>query len=213
MATYGADFKRRVKYHGLTYTEIKNGSDLATIAAVSVAGLARELSGNNAIPGFRELVLTAVDCLQSIFVTDGQSLKDLNERLDIVAARHGKTEAQRIVVESLVREAGNLRGEIQSLGHPETAERLKSACGRDLHDGLVIAYADEYAMHHRSIVPSELPAFRDSWQKEASGRLSELMSSLFEHGRPERNLTRPRPDLAPVSSDSFEALTSIDLTR
>ena len=38
MATDGADFKRRVKYHGKTYTGIKNGSTL------EVAGLARKLA-------------------------------------------------------------------------------------------------------------------------------------------------------------------------
>ena len=91
MATDGAEFKRRVKYHGLTYTEIKNGSGIDVIADViadvSVAGLGRELGGDNALHGLRDLVLCAADCLQGIFARDDQSLRRLREhRVTQIAA-------------------------------------------------------------------------------------------------------------------------------
>ena len=40
-----------MKYHGRTYTEIKNGSDVATVALFGTAGLAREILGDNPISG------------------------------------------------------------------------------------------------------------------------------------------------------------------
>lgn len=214
MATDGAEFKRRVKYHGLTYTEIKIGSGIDVIADVSVAGLGRELGGDNALHGLRDLVLCAADCLQGIFARDDQSLlQDLTHRLSEVASRNRESESQRIAIESLVREAGRLR----SLGNPLDSsmivDRLLSACGRDLHDGLVIAYADQYAMQHRQLTPKQLPVFLDAWQRQASSRLDGLMLSIFESGRPAKEFLRPRPELVSVKSDSFVDLTTINLAQ
>ncbi len=67
MPTDGADFKRRVKYHGRTYTEIKTGADLDTVVQFSSAGLAREILGDNQIPAFKESILATVDCLLGLF--------------------------------------------------------------------------------------------------------------------------------------------------
>lgn len=73
MPTDGADFKRRVKYHGRTYIEIKNGSDIATATQFGTAGLAREILGDNPISGYRELVQATVDCLSGILPTQQQT--------------------------------------------------------------------------------------------------------------------------------------------
>ena len=70
MATAGAEFKRRVKFQGLTYTEIENGSGVDVSADVSVAGLGRELGGDHALHGLRDLALCAADGLQGIFARD-----------------------------------------------------------------------------------------------------------------------------------------------
>lgn len=211
MATDGAEFKRRVRYHGRSYTEIKNGSTLEVIADFSVAGLARELGGENPPHGFREIVLATVDCLQGIFVGDRQSLlQDLTNRLSQIAARNGESESQRIARESLVREAGAL-GEGRVLDSSTATDRLLSACGRDLHDASVIGYAEQYAMQHRDMTPNDLPEFRDAWQRQASPRLNELMRSIFDNGRPAKEFLRVCPELVSIKSDSIADLTSINL--
>jgi len=69
MSTDGADFKRRVKYHGRTYIEIKNGSDVVTVALFGTLGLAREILGDNQISGYRELIQATVDCLSGSLPT------------------------------------------------------------------------------------------------------------------------------------------------
>lgn len=212
MATDGADFKRRVKYHGKTYTEIAKGSTLEIVAGFSVAGLARELSGENPIFGFGEMVKTTVDCLQGIFGRDGQSLlQDLDCRLSQIAARSGESEAQRICMESLVRAAGALRGHGSVLDSPVITDQILAACGRDLHHALVISYADQYAMTHRNLSPQQLPDFLENWQGLASHRLTELMRSIYGAGRPAKEFLKPRPDLMPINSSSIADLTSVNL--
>jgi hypothetical protein len=212
MATDGADFKRRVKYHGRTYTEIKNGSDLETISDVSVAGLARELAGDNPLHGFKELVLATADCLQSVFARDSQTLLcDLSQRLSKITAGQACSEAQRIAVESLIRAAGALRQSAVVLDSQTVEAALLSTCGRDLHDAFVIGFAEQYAMEHRQLGSGDLPLFVEDWKRAASGRLNDLMVSIFKDGRPAKELLRPRPELARVQSDSLSDLTSINL--
>lgn len=212
MATDGAEFKRRVKYHGKTYTEIKKGSTLEVVAGFSVAGLARELAAENPLFGFREMVKTTVECLQGILARDGQSLlQDLNCRLSQIAARSGESEAQRICGESLVRAAGKLRGHDSVLDSSVITDQILAACGRDLHDALVIRYADQYAMTHRDLSPQQLPDFLESWQGQASPRLAELMHSIYQDGRPAKEFLRPRPELVTINSNSIADLTSVSL--
>jgi hypothetical protein len=212
MATDGADFKRRVKYHGKTYTEIKNGSALEVVAGFSVAGLARELAGENPILGFGEMVDATVDCLPGILARDGQSLlQDLKCRLDQIAARSGESEAQRICRESLVRVAGALRGHESVLDSVVISDKILIACGRDLHDSLVIGYADQYAMTHRNLTPQQLHDFLKSWQDLASPRLAELIHSIYQDGRPAKEFLRPRPELVSINSNSMADLTSVIL--
>lgn len=212
MATDGAEFKRRVKYHGRTYTEIKDGSTLEVIADFSVAGLARELGGENPIHGFREMVAATVDCLQGILASDRHSLlQDLRARLSQIADKSEVTESQRIAKDSLIREAGELRGSARVLDTSTVTDRLLSACGRDLHDALVIGYADQYAMQHRNLTPNDLREFVDDWQRQASPRLGELMCSIFDGGRPAKEFLRVRPELMPIKSDSIADLTSINI--
>jgi len=212
MATDGAEFKRRVKYHGRTYTEIKNGSDLEVIADFSVAGLARELSGDNPLQSFRELVMATADCLQGILARDGHSLlQDLTHRLSQISATSVGSESQRIAIESLVREAGEIRSLGSAADISMVVARLLSACGRDLHEALVIGYSDQYAMQHRELSPQQLRVFLDAWQRQASSRLDGLMLSIFEGGRPAKEFLRPRPELGYVKSDSIADLTSVKL--
>lgn len=212
MATDGAEFKRRVKYHGRTYTEIKNGSDMDVVADCSVAGLARELGGENPPQGFRDLVLATAECLQSILALDSQNLiQDLTHQLAHIAARNGETESQRIAKESLVREAGEIRKLGCALDPSMVVDRLLSACGRDLHHALVIDYTDQYVMQHRDLTQKELPVFLNAWQEQASPRLDGLMHSIFENGRPAKEFLRVRPELASINSDSIADLTSINL--
>lgn len=212
MATDGAEFKRRVKYHGKTYTEIKNGSTLEVVAGFSVAGLARELAGENQIFGFGEMVKATVDCLQGILARDGQSLlQDLNCRLAQIAARSGESEAQRICKESLVRAAGELRGHESVLDSSVITDQILAVCGRDLHDALVIRHADQYAMTHRDLSHQQLHDFLESWQDLASPRLAELMHSIYQDGRPAKEFLRPRPGLVPINSNSIADLTSVSL--
>lgn len=212
MATDGADFKRRVKYHGKTYTEIKKVSPLEVVAGSSVAGLARELAGENPICGFSEMVNATVDCLQGILARDGQSLlQDLKCRLDQIAARSGESEAQRICRESLVRVAGALRGHVDVLDSAVITDKILAVCGRDLHDALVIRHADQYAMTHRDLSHQQLNDFLKSWQNLASPRLAELMHSIYQDGRPAKEFLRPRPELAPINSNSIADLTSVSL--
>ena len=163
MATDGAEFKRRVKYHGKTYVELKKGSSLEVVAGFSVAGLARELAGENPIFGLSEMVKATVDCLQGILARDGQSLlQDLHCRLSQIAARSDESESQRICMESLVRAAGALRGNGSVLDSSVITDKILAACGRDLHDALVIRYADQYAMTHRGLIANQLPDFLDA---------------------------------------------------
>ncbi|MEO5916078.1 MAG: hypothetical protein ABIS50_17715 [Luteolibacter sp.] len=212
MATDGAEFKRRVKYHGRTYTAIKDGSTLEVIADFSVAGMARELSGENPLHGFREMLMATVDCLQGILARDGHSLhQDLTSRLSQIAAGCGDSKSQGIAKESLIREAGEFRGVGSNLDSSAITDRLLSACGRDLHEALVIGYADQYAMQHRSLSAKDLPAFLDEWQRQASPRLKELMRSIFEDGRPAKEFLRVRHELVSIKSDSFADLTSINI--
>ena len=212
MATDGAEFKRRVKYHGKTYVELKKGSSLEVVAGFSVAGLARELAGENPIFGLSEMVKATVDCLQGILARDGQSLlQDLHCRLSQIAARSDESESQRICMESLVRAAGALRGNGSVLDSSVITDKILAACGRDLHDALVIRYADQYAMTHRGLIAKQLPDFLESWQGQASPRLSELMHSIYEVGRPAKQFLRPRPELVPIDSNSIADLTSVIL--
>ena len=212
MATDGAEFKRRVKYHGKTYVELKKGSSLEVVAGFSVAGLARELAGENPIFGLSEMVKATVDCLQGILARDGQSLlQDLHCRLSQIAARSDESESQRICMESLVRAAGALRGNGSVLDSSVITDKILAVCGRNLHDALVIRYADQYAMTHRGLIANQLPDFLESWQGQASPRLAELMHSIYEDGRPAKEFLRPRQELVPIDSNSIADLTSVIL--
>jgi hypothetical protein len=212
MATDGAEFKRRVKYHGKTYTVIKNGSPVEVIADFSVAGLARELSGENPLHGFREMLIATIDCLQGILARDAHSLhQDLTTRLSLIGAANGDTRSQKIARESLIREAGELRGIGIYLESSAIRDRLLFACGRDLHDALVIGYADQYAMQHRDLTTKDLPVFLDAWQRQAAPRLNEMMQSIFEGGRPAKEFLRVRHELVSIKSDSIADLTSINI--
>lgn len=207
MPTDGADFKRRVKYHGQTYTEIKKGSDVGTVALFGTAGLARELRGDNPIPAFRAMVLATAECLQGVLSGDrGFLLRDLRNRLTSITDLHPTSAAQKMAVEAIIREAGRISSQPVRLGEADLVERLVSATGRDLNDGLVIAFADQYAMHHRKFSHDELNDFVDSWRGAAQPRLTEMMRSLFENGKIDRQFTRPRPELAPVRADSLDDL-------
>lgn len=213
MPTDGADFKRRVRYHGRTYTEIKNGSDVATVASFSVAGLARELLGDNPLPGFRKLVLATVESLQGIFGRDRSFLlQELRVRLLGVSSEQEPSEALRITQESLIREAGRISGEMTSHDSEALVGQLLASCGQDLHEALVMDQAGDYAKHHRDLSDQSLIDFVDSWKNAASETLTELMRSVFEKGRPDRSFTSPRRGLAPVNAGTLEDLTSIDLT-
>lgn len=151
MPTDGADFKRRVKYHGRTYTEIKTGTDVGTVAQFSCAGLAREILGDNPIPAFRELILATVDCHQGIFSRDRSCLlQELQTCLNDIAGREATSPAQQIVVESLIRESGRISCLPTQPGADEISERLFAATGNDLHEGLVIGYAEQYVLHQTS---------------------------------------------------------------
>lgn len=212
MATDGAEFKRRVKYHGRTYIEIKNGSTPEVIADFSVAGLARELNGENPLHGFRELLLAAVDCVQGILARDSHSLRqDLVNRLSKIAAKNGESESQRIAVESLIREIGKIKSLGRVLDSSAVTDRLLAACGRDLHDALVIGYADQYAMQHRNLSAQDLSGFLDAWQREASPRLDKMVRSIFEDGRPAKEFLRVRHDLVSINSNSIADLTAINI--
>lgn len=207
MPTDGADFKRRVKYHGQTYTEIKNGSDVATVALYGTAGLAREILGDNPIPAFHAMVLTTVECLEGVLSGDrGFLLRELRNRLTMITDPHPSSAAQTMAAEALIREAGRISS--QPIRHRESdlVERLVSATGRDLHDGLVIGLAEDYAMHHRKLSHDGLEDFKESWRDAAQPRLTEMMHSLFESGKIDRQFTRPRPELAPVRADSLDDL-------
>jgi hypothetical protein len=209
MPTDGADFKRRVKYHGRTYTEIKNGSDVTTIALFGTAGLAREILGDNPIPAFRAMVQATVDCLQDVLSGDrGFMLRELQNRLGSIANLHPSSEAQNMAVEALIRESGRISSQLIRLQESDLVERLVSATGRDLHEGLVIGLAEDYAMHHRQLSYEGLVDFKHSWRDEAQPRLTEMMRSLFENGKIDRQFTRPRPELAPVRADSLDDLHS-----
>ena len=214
MATDGAEFKRRVKYHGRTYTAIKDGSTLEVIADFSVAGMARELGGENPLHGFWEMLLATVDCLQGILAGDSHSLhQDLTNRLSQIAARSGNSKSQGIAKESLIREAGELRGMGRKLDSPTMTERLLCACGRDLHDALVIGYTDQYAMQHRKLIHNDLPVFLDAWQRQASPRLNELMRSIFEDGRPAKEFLRVHHELPSIKSDSINFAANLPALR
>lgn len=207
MPTDGADFKRRVKYHGQTYTEIKNGSDVATVALFGTAGLAREILGDNRIPAFQAMVQTTVECLQGVFSCDRNLLRhELHTRLSAIIDLQPSSEAQKMAVEALIREAGQISLQPIRFGEADLVERLVSATGRDLHDGLVVGLAEDYAMHHRQLSCEGLEDFKDSWRDAAQPRLTEMMRSLFENGKIDRQFTRPRPELAPVRADSLDDL-------
>jgi hypothetical protein len=209
MPTDGADFKRRVKYHGRTYIEIKNGSDVATVALIGTAGLAREILGDNPIPAFRDMVLATVDCLQSLLREDrGFLRRELQNRLASIANLHPSMGAQKMAVEALIREAGIISSQPTRFGEADLVERLVSATGRDLNEGLVIDLAEHYAAHHRQLSQESLDKFTHSWREAAQPRLTEMMRSLFEDGKIDRQFTRPRPELAPVRSDSLDDLHS-----
>jgi hypothetical protein len=207
MPTDGADFKRRVKYHGQTYNEIKNGSDVATVALFGTAGLAREILGDNPIPAYRAMVLATVDCLQGVLSGDrGFLLRELQNRLALITDLHPFSAAQTMAVEALIREAGKISSQPIRLREADLVERLVSATGRDLHDGLVIAFADQYAMHHRQLSQEGLADFVHFWREAAQTRLNEMMRSMFENGKIDRQFVRPRPELAPVRADSLDDL-------
>lgn len=209
MPTDGADFKRRVKYHGRTYTEIKNGSDVATVALFGTAGLAREILGDNPISGYRGLINATVDCLSGIFSSDRACLlRDIHDRLGSICDPLASSAAQKMVVESLVREVGRISDLTTKLGDDEIRNRLFSATGRDLFEGLVIAKADQYAMQHRALSQEGLNEFLGSLRESSGDRLSEMMRSMFESGQIDRQFTRPRPELAPLRADSIEDLNS-----
>jgi hypothetical protein len=209
MPTDGADFKRRVKYHGQTYTEIKNGSDVATVALFGTAGLVREILGDNPIPAFRAMVLATVECLEGVLSGDrGFLLRELRNRLTLITDLHPSSAAQTMAVEALIREAGRISSQPIRFGEADFVERLVSATGRDLNDGLVIAFADQYAMHHRQYSQEGLANFLHSWKEAAQPRLTEMMRSLFDNGKIDRQFTRPRPELAPVRADSLDDLHS-----
>lgn len=207
MPTDGADFKRRVKYHGRTYTEIKNGSDVATVALFGTAGLAREILGDNPIPAFRAMVQAAVDCLQDVLSGDrGFLLRELQNRLSSIANLHPSSEAQKMAVEALIRESGSISSQPIRLQEPDLVERLISATGRDLHEGLVIGLAEDYAMQHRRLSHDGLEDFKESWRDASQPRLTEMMRCLYENGKIDRQFTRPRPELARVRADSLDDL-------
>jgi len=209
MPTDGADFKRRVKYHGKTYTEIKNGSDVASVAIFSTAGLAREILGDNPIPAFRTMVEATVECLQGILSGDRRFLlSELKNRLALISNLHPLSAAQTIATEALIREAGQITARSKRLEEADLVERLVSAAGRDLHHGLVIAFTDQYVMHNRKLSHDELADFVHSWEEAAQPRLNEMMWSLFENGKIDRQFTKPRPELAPVRADSMDDLHS-----
>lgn len=212
MPTDGADFKRRVKYHGRTYTEIKNGSDVATVSLFGTAGLSREILGDNPISGYKELIQATVDCLSGIFSRDRVCLlQEIHDRLGSIGDPLASSVAQKMVIESLVREAGRISSLTTKLGDDEIKERLFSATGRDLFEGLVIANADQYAMHHRALSQEGLNEFLGSLRESSEERLSEMMRSMFETGQIDRQFTRPRPELAPLRADSIDDL-NISLT-
>lgn len=207
MPTDGAEFVRRVKYHGKTYIEIKNGSDVATVALYGTAGLAREILGDNPIPAFQAMVQATVECLQGVFSCDRNLLRhELRTRLNSIADVNSSSKAQQMAVHALIREAGQISLQPIRLGESDLVERLVSATGRDLHDGLVIGLAEDYAMHHRKLSHEGLEDFKDSWRDAAQPRLTEMMRSLFENGKIDRQFTRPRPELAPVRADSLDDL-------
>jgi hypothetical protein len=198
-----------VKYHGRTYIEIKNGSDVATVALFGTAGLAREILGDNPITGYRELITTTVDCLSGIFSSDRACLlRHIHERLGSICDPLASSVAQKMVVESLVREVGKISCLTTRLRDDEIRERLFSATGRDLFEGLVIASADQYAMHHRGLSQEGLNSFLSSLRDSAEERLSGMMRSMFETGQIDRQFTRPRPELAPLRADSIDDLNS-----
>lgn len=209
MPTDGADFKRRVKYHGKTYTEIKSGSDEATVANYGTAGLARELLGDNPISAYRQCVLATVDCLEGIFARDrGCLLRELQARLNSLSEPFPQSPAQLIILESIIREAGKISCEPTSLERDVILARLFSANGRDLNEGLVIEKAGDYAIHHRGLSLEGLDHFKQLWREAANMRLTDMMRSLFEKGKIDREFTKPLPGLAPVRADSYEDLNS-----
>lgn len=209
MPTDGADFKRRVKYHGKTYTEIKNGSDAATIALYATAGLARELLGDNPIVGYHGMIQIATQSLTGIFSSHRSSLlQDITGQLGIICDAASSSSAQKILVESIVREVGEISNKKLQLSNDEIRGRLFAATGRDLFEGLVIANIDQYAMHHRNLSFTELNDFITSVRKSSADRLTSMMKSAYENGKIDRQYIQPIVSFPPLRADSYEDLNS-----
>jgi hypothetical protein len=209
MPTDGSNFKRRLKFHGKTYTELRNGSHIDVVAAVSAAGLGRELAGDNPVKSLKTLVDVTIDCVSSIWARDRRILHgELSSRLNNVCQKSAEGSSPQIVKDSLIRAVGNLELSKLKIGNGELKQTLLHACGRDLHRALVIDYSDQYAAAHRSIPLSNLPTFLSSWERAADAHTDKLMKSIYDSGKPAKDLLTPGPKLTPMASDSLSDLTS-----
>lgn len=212
MPTDGSDYKRRLKFHGLTYTELRNGSETSVIGDVSSACLGRELAGDNPLRSLKPLLDTAISCLESLWASDRVYLyQELSTRLEAVVEKQTEPGAQSIVKDSIIRAVGRLGDAGSRMGADDLKALLLNSCGKDLHQGLVVAYSDEYAAKHRNLSISELPSFLATWNRAAEPHMDRLMASIYETGKPAKELLTPGPKLATIASDSVADLTSISL--
>jgi hypothetical protein len=214
MPTDGTDFKRRRVHYGAFYIAAKTGAEEATLSAIGVAGLAREITKDFSLPMLKPMIDAAASALSGLFAKDGTVLfHHVQGHLKQLVPNNELGQMQTVLLDAVCRATGSLRQESGQQTGAQIVEALLELTGRDLYRAFVLDYAMGYIANVQSIHPQDIPAMEDRLLAGAAPGLSCLMRSIYESpsGRPGKDLMTAGPRLEPVDSSSFESLTNVAL--